>query len=87
MNRPKKFSVQTNIQDFSRKVTHVANSVPCARHSASVGWACWYLTSDDGTLRNAICGNRVKKMYTGTPTERASTDKYTYKRKQKENAA
>lgn len=81
MNRPKKFSVQKATHDFSSKINGIINSTFCQH--AMAGHPCFVLSNGN----RAVCGKRIRECYSGVPTEKASTDKYTYKRKQKENAA
>jgi hypothetical protein len=86
MTRPK-FSIQKATCDFTSKIQEVIGRIVCDKHGARLEEPCWWLRNDRGQERAAICNTRARKIYTGTSTEKSSTSKYVYKRKQKENAA
>lgn len=78
-----KFQVQKHVRDFTSKIEYVINSTPCVKHEKRLGQPCWQMPN----MHKAICNVRAAKIFTGTPSFRASTGIREYKRSQKESAA
>lgn len=78
MQRPK-FQIQKKTMDFTRKIRRVIDETTCHDHDALPGHPCYKAPF-------GVCNKRAKQIFTGIPSERASTGAREYKRNQKENA-
>lgn len=86
-SRRPKFSVQQKTKDFTSKIRVVIAETSCDRHSAPIGEPCWDVVSDTTKYFGvAVCNRRARKIYTGTPSTKASTNNREYKRLQKEKS-
>ena len=76
MQRPRKFTIQNKLMDFTSKINHVLASTSCDRHSAPISVPCWDIESDTTKFfGKGICGRRASMIYTGTVSDTARSNK------------
>lgn len=83
-----KFFVQREAMDFTSNIKEVLSRTLCKTHGAlRHGQACWWIHTDTGGLRAAVCGRRARKIYVGQSSGRSVTRNYISNRKPKESLA